>query len=101
MIIEIQCLARPVGTPEDRYKHVEAAIAVVQRSGLKFEVGALGTTVEGDPDELWPLARAVHEACIEAGAESVVSIVKFAQSADVTTASTMSSLTRKFREASR
>lgn len=101
MLIEIQCLARPVGTPEDRYKHVEAAIAVVQRSGLKFEVGALGTTVEGDPDELWPLARAVHEACIEAGAESVVSIVKFAQSADAATAATMSSLTRKFREASR
>lgn len=101
MIIEIQCLARPVGTPEDRYKHIEAAIAVVQRSGLKFEVGALGTTVEGEPDQLWPLGRAVHEACLEAGAESVVSIVKFAQSADVATASTMSSLTGKFRDGAR
>ena len=101
MIIEIQCLARPVGTPEDRYKHVEAAIAVVQRSGLKFEVGALGTTVEGEPDQLWPLARAVHEACINAGADSVISVVKFAQSADAATASTMSSLTGKFREGAR
>ena len=58
MLIEIQCLARLVGTPEDRFKHIEAAIAVVQKSGLKYEVGALGTTVEGEPDQLWPLARA-------------------------------------------
>ena len=41
MLMEIQCLARPVGTPEDRYKHVDAAIAVVQASGLRYEVGAL------------------------------------------------------------
>ena len=30
MLMEIQCLARPVGTPENRYQHVEAAIAVIQ-----------------------------------------------------------------------
>lgn len=101
MLIEIQCLASPVGTPEDRYKHIEAAIAVVQRSGLKFEVGALGTTVEGEPDALWPLARAVHEACLAAGADSVISVVKFAQNADAATAATIASLTGKFREGGR
>ena len=98
MLIEIQCLARPVGTPEDRYKHVEAAIAVVQRSGLKYEVGALGTTAEGEPDQLWLLARAVHEACLASGADSVISVVKFAQAADPARASTMAGLTGKFRE---
>ena len=97
MIIEIQCLARPAGTPDDRYKHIEAAIAVVQRSGLKYEVGALGTTVEGSPDALWPLLRAVHEATLLSGAEGTVSVIKVAESADAATASTMSSLTGKFR----
>src|SRR5947209_3077531 len=97
MILEIQCLASPVGTAEDRYKHVDAAIAVVQSSGLAYEVDPLGTTVEGTPDELWPLARRVHEACLEAGATSVMTVAKFAQSADVARQSTMSSLTGKFR----
>ena len=101
MLLEIQCLASPPGTDDDRYRHVEAAIAVIQASGLKYEVGALGTTVEGSADELWPLARRVHEACLEAGAASVISVAKFAQAVDPARQSTMSSLTGKFRETSR
>lgn len=97
MIIEIQCLARPAGTPEDRYKHIEAAIAVVQRSGLRYEVGALGTTVEGSPDELWPLARAVHEATLLSGAEGTVSIIKVSEAGDPAAGNTMAGLTGKFR----
>lgn len=95
--MEIECLANPPGTPENKYEHIEAAIAVIQRSGLAYEVDALGTTVEGEPDQVWALARQVHEACLAAGADSVVSVVKFAQSADRATASTMASLTSKFR----
>ena len=97
MLLEIQCLAQPPGTSEDRYKHIEAAIAVVQSSGLTYEVDALGTTVEGSPDELWPLARRVHEACLEAGAASVMTVAKFAQTADSGRQSTIASLTGKFR----
>ena len=74
MIVEIECLPTPPGTPDVQFEHVEAAIAVIQNSGLKYEVGALGSTVEGDPDELWPLMRRVHEACLESGAESLVSV---------------------------
>jgi uncharacterized protein YqgV (UPF0045/DUF77 family) len=98
MLVEIQCLPTPRGTPDSPYKHIEAAIALIQASGLKYEVDALGTTIEGEPDELWPLLRSVHEACITAGAESVVSIVKFAQAAPGRPASTIDSLTGKFRK---
>ena len=97
MILEIQVLPNPPGTPDDRYRHVEAAIAVVAASGLRYEVDALGTTVEGGPDDLWPLARRVHEATLAAGASSVVTIIKAAQSADVATQSTIDGLTSKFR----
>ena len=96
-MMEIECLANPPGTAEDRYLHIEAAIAVIQESGLRYEVDALGTTVEGGADAIWTLARAVHEACLRAGADSVVSVVKFAQSADEATGATMASLTGKFR----
>ncbi|MGI8573916.1 MAG: thiamine-binding protein [Egibacteraceae bacterium] len=82
MITEIQCLPSPAGSPESPYKHVEAAIAELAGSGLAYEVGALGTTVEGPADELWPLLRRVHEACQQAGADAVVSQIKVFSRAD-------------------
>ena len=98
MIVEIQCLARPAGTPDNRYKHIEAAIACIQRSGLKFEVGALGTCVEGEPDQLWTLVREVHEATINSGADGCVSIIKVSQSAPAGPQTTIDDLVGKFRE---
>ena len=97
MILEIQCLPSPTGVDDDPYRHVDAAIAVIEAAGLTYEVGALGTTVEGSADQLWPLARRVHEACIASGATSVVSVLKFAQSAVADGAPTIDSLTEKFR----
>ncbi|MFW7413526.1 thiamine-binding protein [Demequina sp. SO4-18] len=76
MIAEIQVLPRPVGTPDDRYAHVDAAIATVKASGLSYEVGAMGTTLEGSPDEVWALLRQVHESTLAAGAEGCMSMIK-------------------------
>ena len=98
MIVELQCLASPAGTPEDPYRHIDAAIGVVQDSGLNYEVGALGTTVEGEPDEIWPLMRQVHEACLNAGAEGLVTVIKVEQVARADEP-TIATLTGKFREA--
>jgi uncharacterized protein YqgV (UPF0045/DUF77 family) len=96
VILDIEVLPRPAGTAASRYAHVEAAIAVIQASGLTFEVHALGTTVEGDPAVIWDLARRIHEATLESGAESVVTVAKFQQSR-AEDPPTMSSLTAKFR----
>jgi uncharacterized protein YqgV (UPF0045/DUF77 family) len=87
----------PLGVQGDQYQHIEAAIAVIERSGLTYEVGALGTTVEGEPDEIWALSRAVHEATLLSGADSCVSIIKVAQTRLVEDAATIDSLTSKFR----
>jgi len=95
MIIEIQCLPFPPGTPENRYAHIEAAIAIIQASGLKYEVGALGTTIEGEPDAAWAVARKAHEACLAAGAGGIVTVIKVEQAA--TEPPTIDSLTAKFR----
>ena len=96
VIVEIECLATPPGTDDVPYKHIEAAIAVIQRSGLSYEVEALGTTIEGSPDQLWGVMREVHEACLAAGAKSVVTIIKAYQGANDTGAS-VATLTGKFR----
>jgi uncharacterized protein YqgV (UPF0045/DUF77 family) len=97
MIVEIQCLPRPGGTPDNPHAHVEAAIAVIEASGLVYEVGPLGTSVEGSADELWPVVRAAHEATLAAGADTAVAVIKVFEAADPANDRTMESLTAKFR----
>jgi uncharacterized protein YqgV (UPF0045/DUF77 family) len=92
VIAEIQVAPSPPGTAEDPHAHVEAAIAVIKASGLHYEVGALGTTLEGDDDAVWATIRAAHEAMLATGATSGISHVKIAS-----VARTIESLTRKFR----
>jgi uncharacterized protein YqgV (UPF0045/DUF77 family) len=92
VIAEIQVAPSPPGTSEDPHAHVEAAIAVIQASGLRYEVGALGTTLEGEADAVWATLRAAHEAMLAAGATAGLSHIKVA-----TVNRTMESLTRKFR----
>jgi uncharacterized protein YqgV (UPF0045/DUF77 family) len=92
VIAEIQVAPSPAGTPDDPHAHVEAAIAVLQASGLRYEVGALGTTLEGDADTVWATLRAAHEAMLAAGATAGISHLKVA-----TVNRTMDSLTSKFR----
>ena len=64
----------------------------MQASGLRYEVGALGTTLEGDADEVWATLRAAHEAMLFAGASGGLSHIKVAS-----VNRTMDSLTSKFR----
>lgn len=97
MIVEIQCLPRPGGTSDNPHAHVEAAIEVIAASGLTYEVGPLGTSIEGEPDQLWPLMRAAHEACLAHGAEASIAVVKVFEAADAADDRTMASLTDKFR----
>jgi len=92
VIAEIQVAPSPPGTPEDPHAFVEAAIAVIDASGLRYEVGALGTTLEGEADAVWATLRAAHEAMVAAGATGGISHVKVA-----TVDRTMDSLTAKFR----
>ncbi len=96
MVAEIQVIPRPLGTADDRYKHVDAAIAVIQGSGLRYEVHALGTVVEGPADKVWALLQAVHQATLEAGAERTLSVIKLSSSAQAGGAR-VEDLVRKFR----
>ena len=92
MIAEIQVAPSPPGTSENPHAHVEAAIAVIQASGLRYEVGALGTTLEGEDDQVWTTLRAAHEAMLAAGATGGISHIKVAS-----VNRTIDSLTAKFR----
>jgi uncharacterized protein YqgV (UPF0045/DUF77 family) len=97
VIVDIEVVPEPMGTAENAHAHIEAAIALAQRSGLHHEVNALGTTIEGAPDEVWPLLREMHESCLASGARQVITVLKLAQHRDSGSQPTMDELTRKFR----
>lgn len=97
MLAEIHVAPNPPGTADDRHAHVEAAIAVVENSGLRYEVGALGTTFEGEPDRVWATLRAAHEAVLAAGAESVITSIRLGDRGG--DGYSMEQLTAKFRDA--
>ncbi|MGL4820318.1 MAG: thiamine-binding protein [Bacilli bacterium] len=58
------------------YDVVDAAIAVVEKSGYTYEVGAMETTMEGPLHELLEVVKEAQEACIVAGAKEVITNIK-------------------------
>jgi uncharacterized protein YqgV (UPF0045/DUF77 family) len=71
---------------EDAYPVVDKAIETIQASGVKYEVGPLETTLEGDNlDLLIEVAKSAHKACFKAGAGKVVTIIKIAEALEGTT----------------
>merc|ERR1711939_771884 len=99
MIVEIETLPFPEGNARNRYHNVEEAISIVEKSGLKYEVSPLCTTLEGSPDEVWGVLRRMHEATLQAGAEKVHTNIKLCQAAQDSkyNEDNIESLTRKYR----
>ena len=65
------------GVPEDRlYPVVDKVIELIATSGVKYEVGPMETTMEGEYDKLMDVVREAQELCIREGAARVVSVVK-------------------------
>lgn len=56
--------------------YVRTAVAEVEKSGLKYEVGAMGTTIEGTLDDVIEVAKNAHLAVLAAGAGRVVTSIK-------------------------
>lgn len=52
--------------------YVDAALDVIKRSGLKYEVGAMGTAIEGDLDAVLAVVKKAHEAVKSKGPERVI-----------------------------
>ena len=50
----------PVGVGEALSKHVAEIVDIIDRSGLKYKLGAMQTTVEGDDSEVMALILQCH-----------------------------------------
>ena len=61
---------------ERTYEVVDEAIKVIRESGVKYLVGPMETTMEGELDTLWEVVKKAQDACIRAGASRVMSVIK-------------------------
>jgi uncharacterized protein YqgV (UPF0045/DUF77 family) len=79
---------------EDSIPFIEQAIAVIQESGIRYEVHPLETTMEGNLTEIFSIIEKMNERMIEAGCVNVISQVKILyQPSGVS----MDKLTEKYR----
>ncbi|HVA96184.1 MAG TPA: thiamine-binding protein [Candidatus Acidoferrales bacterium] len=63
-------------TTGDAIKIIDKVIAIVKKSGVKYEVGPMETTMEGDLDTLFDIVREAQDVAIKAGATQVFTNVK-------------------------
>lgn len=63
--------------PADRiYPVVDKVIAMISNSGIKYEVGPMETTMEGELDQLLEIVKKAQRICVQEGASRVISMVK-------------------------
>lgn len=65
---------------EEAYKIIDAAIEVVNKSGLKYEVCPFETVIEGPYDKVMAVMNEMQDACYAAGAESLLVNLKLHRS---------------------
>lgn len=65
-----------VAQTEEVIRIVDAVIAYIDSTGLKYSVGAFETTIEGDLEELMAIALKSQQIAIEEGAPSVSMYLK-------------------------
>ena len=66
----------PMVSQDQVYSVVDKVINLIQASGLPHVVGPMETTIEGDLDSLLDLVKKAQQACVEAGANRIVSVIK-------------------------
>ncbi|SHJ30985.1 uncharacterized protein, MTH1187 family [Clostridium cavendishii DSM 21758] len=66
----------PLVEPEKVYPVVDKVIEYIASTGVKYEVGPMETTMEGDLKELLDIVSVAQDICVEQGAYRIASVVK-------------------------
>ncbi len=72
----------PVGVGVSLSRYVAACEEVIERSGLKAQLHAYGTNVEGEWDQVFAALKRCHEAVHEMGAPRITTTVKLGTRTD-------------------
>ena len=68
----------PVGTPTPSVsQYVAGAVKILQNEpGIKYELTAMNTIIEGDLEHLLTLARRMHQSAFDSGVKRVVTTIR-------------------------
>ncbi|MBR8538316.1 thiamine-binding protein [Carboxylicivirga sediminis] len=66
----------PMSDNHDMYDLVDAAIKVIENSGLKYKVTPFETVIEGSYGDVMALVEKVQEACFISGAQKLLCNLK-------------------------
>lgn len=75
-IVNVSLQILPRVPDEKLYPVVDKVIALIAQSGVKYMVGPMETTMEGEYDLLMGIVKKAQELCIVEGATRVLSVVK-------------------------
>lgn len=79
---------------ENVIPYVDEAISIIERSGVKYQVNPLETTMEGDLTELFAIVEKMNQRMIEFGSPNVISQIKVLYQPN---GASMDQLTEKYR----
>ena len=74
----------PVGTANPSVsEYVAGAVRILQKEpGIKYELTAMNTIIEGDLEKLLSLAQRMHRSAFDAGAKRVVTTIRIDERRD-------------------
>ncbi len=68
----------PIGTADtDFSEDIALVLEVVEQSHIPYEVTTMGTIIEGPVDDLFALARRMHESAFSDRVGRVITVIKF------------------------
>ncbi|WP_446897744.1 thiamine-binding protein [Clostridium sp. LBM24168] len=74
--VNVSLQVLPVVEEKNLYEVVDKVIDYIDSCGVKYEVGPMETTMEGELEELLSIVAAAQKICVDNGANRVESIVK-------------------------
>lgn len=78
----------PLGTADPGVsEYVAGCLRILRNSGLKHQLNAMGTVIEGDLDEIFKVVRQMMEAPFAEGAVRVSSLIKIDDRRDISSGS--------------
>jgi uncharacterized protein (TIGR00106 family) len=75
-VVNVSLQILPRVSDERLYPVVDKVIELIAQSGVKYIVGPMETTMEGEYDFLMEIVKKAQEICIAEGATRVLSVVK-------------------------
>lgn len=67
----------PIGTKNPSVsEYVRKSIQLIKKSGLKYQVSPMGTSIEGDLSDIFELILQIHKAQVKMGAKRILTTVK-------------------------